>query len=241
MLEEQHKIRERTEQDEKENLDVIIKNTNKVALQAIQKEINLETLIQKEEEERIEREKREILIKIEEEQKKKQCVLRAIKQRELENQYNINARKAKETIESIKKETAQQVLIKRSKLQEKIKKIRDNAEREKNKLKQQLQTVRYSIAEEIGSHYKKGDMKKCIMAMENDKRRNDYCVASFSDDFNDLSYCRKTTEFCTFCCDNEISEMYLPERQDCYAKVCVILPVPAEENTGKWVWHEKNH
>lgn len=210
-------------------------------MQAIQKEINLEALIQKEEEERIAREKAEILLSIEKEKQKKECVLKAIKERELENQYNLNAQKAKETIESIKRETAQQVLIKRSQLTEKIRRIRENAEREKNKLKQQLQTVRFSIADEIGSHYKKGDVNKCVLAMDNSKRRNDYCIATFSDDFNDLSYCKKTSEFCTFCCDTEFSELYLTERQDCYAKTCVKAPAPDAEDGGKWVWHDKNN
>lgn len=202
--------------------------------------MNLEALIQKEEEERIAREKAEILISIEKEKQKKECVLKAIKERELENQYNLNAQKAKDTIESIKRETAQQVLIKRNQLTEKIRRIRENAEREKNKLKQQLQTVRFSIADEIGSHYKRGDANKCIMAMDNSKRRNDYCIATFSDDFNDLSYCKKTSEFCTFCCDTEFSELYLSERQDCYAKTCV-KPASEAEEGGKWVWHEKNN
>lgn len=228
------------QKEESDNLDVIIKNTNAVALQAIQKEINLEALIQKEEEERVEREKRELILKIEEERKRKDCVLKAIKERELENQYNINARKAQETIESIKRDTAQEVLIKRSKLQDRIKKIRENAEREKNKLKQKLQSVRYSIADEINSHYKKGDINKCIMAMENEKRRNDYCISTFSEDFSDLNYCRKTSEFCTFCCNTEISEIYLPARQECYTKVCVVVPPPSEDPTGKWVWHDSS-
>lgn len=218
----------------------MIKQTNGVALQAIQKEINLEALIQKEEEERIAREKAEILISIEKEKQKKECVLKAIKERELENQYNLNAQKAKETIESIKRETAQQVLIKRSQLTEKIRRIRENAEREKNKLKQQLQTVRFSIADEIGSHYKKGDVNKCVLAMDNAKRRNDYCIATFSDDFNDLNYCKRTSEFCTFCCDSEFSDLYLSERQDCYAKTCV-RPMPEAEEGGKWIWHDKNN
>ena len=239
-MEQQAKLRKNSEREDRNNVDTLIKSTNGIALQAIQKEINLEALIQKEEEERIEREKAEILISIEKEKQKKQCVLKAIKERELENQYNVNAQKAKDTIENIKRETAQQVLIKRNQLQERIKHIRENAEREKNKLKQQLQTVRYSIADEIGSHYKKGDVNKCVLSMENSKRRSDYCVSTFSEDFTDLNYCKNTSEFCTFCCDTEFSELYLTERQNCYAKTC-IRPVPeAEKNDGKWIWHDNN-
>ena len=56
--------------------------------------------------------------------------------------------------QNIKKETAQQVLIKRNALNTKLRAIRLKAEREKNKLKQQLQGVRNAIADEIGNKYK---------------------------------------------------------------------------------------
>jgi hypothetical protein len=238
-MEQQEKLRLKTQALEKNNEEYIIKNTNGIALQVIEKEINLEALIQKEEEERIEREKAEILLNIEKEKKKKECVLKAIKERELENQYNLNAQKAKESIETIKRETAQQVLMRRNKLQNRIRKIREYAERDKNKLKQELQNVRYSIASEIGSHYKKGDINKCLLAMDNTKRRNDYCIANFSEVFNDLNYCRNTSEFCTFCCDNEFSDLYMNERQKCYSKTCIItIKPPVTEDGGKWVWHE---
>merc|ERR1711957_739519 len=154
----------------------LVKKTNGIALQAIQKELNLEAMIQKEEEEKIEREKAEIIAKIEKENKKKQCVLNSIRERELENQYNLHAQEAEHQIQTIKKQTAQQVLIRRGALNSKIRLIRQKAEREKNKLKQKLQGVRNSIADDIQDKYRKGDINKCLVAMENTKHRNDYCI-----------------------------------------------------------------
>ena len=58
MAEQADKIRKKTKKDEKEQMVVLVKKTNGIALQAIQKELNLEAMIQKEEEEKIEREKR---------------------------------------------------------------------------------------------------------------------------------------------------------------------------------------
>ena len=240
MAEQGEKIRKKTKKEEKEQMVVLVKKTNGIALQAIQKELNLEAMIQKEEEEKIEREKGEIIANIEKERKKKQCVLNAIRERELENQYNLHASEAQKTIQSIKKETAQQVLIRRNALNGKLRLIRQKAEREKNKLKQKLQGVRNSIADEIGNKYKKGDINKCLIAMENTKHRNDYCIAHFAEDLSDLQYCRDTTEFCNFCCDSEISEMYTKDRQDCYTKVCNAIPLPRRGDitdlSGKWVF-----
>merc|ERR1712151_1449476 len=116
-----------TKQAEKEQMVVLVKKTNGVALQAIQKEMNLEAMIQREEEAKIEKEK-----------KKRQCVMKTIKERELENQYNLHAAEAQKQIQNIKKETAQQVLIRRNALNSKLRLIRQKAEREKNKMKAQL-------------------------------------------------------------------------------------------------------
>jgi hypothetical protein len=218
----------------------LVKKTNGIALQAIQKELNLEAMIQKEEEEKLEREKAEILANIEKEKKKKECVMKTIRERELENQYNLHAMEAERTIQNIKKETAQQVLLRRNALNNKLRLIRQRAEREKNKLRQQLQGLRFSIADEIGNKYKRGDINKCLVAMENQKHRRDYCIAHFSDDLSDLQYCKDTSEFCNFCCDTEISEMYLKDRQQCYSKVCNSLPLPKKTDindlSGKWVF-----
>merc|ERR1712032_1161541 len=145
MAEQADKIRKKTKKEEKKSMVVLVKKTNGIALQAIQKELNLEAMIQKEEEEKIEREKAEIMMNIEKERKKKQCVQNAIRERELENQYNLHAAEAEKQIQTIKKQTAQQVLIRRNALNSKLRLIRQKAEREKNKLKQKLQGVRNSI------------------------------------------------------------------------------------------------
>merc|ERR1712032_292015 len=185
--------------------------------------------IQKEEEEKIDREKAEIEANIEKERRKKDCVMKAIKERELENQYNMHA-----------SEAAKQVMIRRNAMNSKLRLIRQKAEREKAKLKQKLQGVRNSMAEEMENKFKKGDINKCLIAMENKKHKNDYCIAHFSDDLGDLQYCKDTTDFCNFCCDSEISEMYFQERQQCYAKVCNALPLPRRHDlndlSGKWVF-----
>lgn len=240
MAEQAEKVRKRAKKEEKEQMVVLVKKTNGIALQAIQKELNLEAMIQKEEEEKIEREKAEIQANIEKERKKRECVMKAIRERELENQYNLHASEAQKQIQNIKKETAQQVLIRRNALNSKLRLIRQKAEREKNKMKQKLQGLRMSLADEIGNKYKKGDINKCLIAMENTKHRNDYCIAHFSDDLSDLQYCRDTSDFCTFCCDSEISDMYLTDRQQCYNKVCNALPLPKKTDitdlSGRWVF-----
>jgi len=68
--------------------------TNQVAMQAIQKELSLEDMIQQEEEEKEQENERELTLQVEEEKDKEACLLKQIKEKELEDQYNIK-KKAK--------------------------------------------------------------------------------------------------------------------------------------------------
>lgn len=68
--EAQDKMRLQAQQTEEMKLESSIRNTNKVALQAIRKEVNIEELIKQEELEREKREEQIILKRIEEEKKK---------------------------------------------------------------------------------------------------------------------------------------------------------------------------
>lgn len=165
-------------------------------------------MIQKEEEERIILEEEEIKKNIENEKKKKDCVLKVIKERELENQYNIQAKEIEQTINTIKQETAQQVLIRRNNLKKIIEKLRKKHEFKKNKLQQELQTVKISIANELGKHYKKGDIEKCKVAIQDSKKKNKYCSCAFPDDIMNKESCETTPDFCSYCCENEFSELF---------------------------------
>lgn len=177
-------------------------------------------MIQQEEEERIKSEEEQLKKTIENEKRKKESVLKAIKERELENQYNTQAKEIEQTINSIKQEAAQQVLVRRNHLKKTIEKLRQKHDLKKNKLQQELQTVKISIASEIGKHYKKGDIEKCQAATADAKKREDYCVSSFTEDPANLSFCKSTDDFCNFCCENEISELFVDERIKCVKSIC---------------------
>lgn len=197
---------------------ILVKQTEATAMKAIEKELNLEALIKAEAEEKNKAEEIQLLKVIESEKKKKECVAKAIKEKQLENTMLEKAEEIKDTINTIKAEAAQQVLKKREKLRELINSINKKAELKRNKLRQQLQTVRMSIASDIGKAYKKGDMTRCKNANSNEKVRSDYCIATFSDDFAQLSYCRESDDFCEVCCQAEFGDMLIKEKEECLKK-----------------------
>ena len=207
-------------QSNTEEISNLVKETQSTAMKAMEKENNLEELIRQEAEEKNKAE--EILLKkqIEEEKRKQSCVAKAIKEKELENQMQEKQKEISETIKSIKTEAAAQVLRKRNHLKELINQINKKAELNRNKLRQQLQQVRMSIASDLGKAYKKGDLSKCMRANNNPKLRNDYCIATFSDDFAQMNYCREADDFCETCCQAEFGEMMSDSKGECLKKVC---------------------
>jgi len=222
---EQRKMKkaESTDNDSKD----IVKETHTTALKAIQKETNLEELIKQEAEEKNKQEEIAIRKQIEMEKKKQSCVAKAIREKELENQMQEKAKEIEETVKEIKSEAAAQVLRKRAKLKKIIMEINKKAELKRNKLRQQLQQVRMGIASDIGKAYKKGDSGKCVKANNNLKIRNDYCIATFSEDFVQLDYCRQADDFCEVCCQAEFGEMMSGEKDECI-KTCKKKDSPAK-------------
>jgi hypothetical protein len=202
--------------------------------------MNIEELIKKEEAEREAREEKEMLKTIEEEKKKKECLIKAIKEREVENQYNLKAKEANDQLEIIRKQANEQINIRRIQLKQQLEASRKTAERKKSKLKQQLATVRYEMANEMSKIYRKGDKAKCTEATTFPDKRKLYCSAAFTDDYSSLVECNEGTEFCTTCCDFEFGEYYQSERQDCYKAVCKTEQTAnsTPDVQGRWIWHE---
>jgi hypothetical protein len=242
LLQEREKtIKQNMEKEEESKMDTVIKTTNQVALQAIQKELNLEAMIRREEADRERREESLMILKIEEEKKKSDCLMKAIKEREIENQYNVKAKEAEDEVSSIKETASQQVLIRRSQLKNQILAMRKKAQRRKAKLAQQLLNVRSVMAETMGKVYKVGDTSKCSTAMKSDKDRLTYCQVSFPDDYGKMTDCKESDDFCSMCCENEWGDMHVNERQSCYKSLCKNSgSSPASgaspPSSGRWIW-----
>lgn len=224
------------------DLAVLVKNTQNVAMKAIQKEQTLEDLIKQEAEEKNRLEEERMRKLIEAEKHKKDCVLKAIKEKELENQIQEKAKEIQQTINTIKQEAAAQVLMKRNNLKKVLNQINQKAAMKRNQLRQELLNVRMSIANELGKAYKKGDINKCSDAMSNVNKRNNYCVSTFAEDFTNLSYCKNTEEFCEFCCGTEFGEMLSNDKEKCMQQVCPTKKdngAAADKDDGRWVAQPK--
>jgi len=238
-------IKHKYEESEKKHLKAEVTKTNELALKAIQKEVLLEEKIKKEEEQKVAEEQEEIQAEIDEEKKKEECLLKAIKEREMEDQYNIKKINAARDIENIKKNVVKTIQVRRNYLRAFILKMKKRAQRAKNKKYQELQTVRYQMATDMNNLYQSGDIEKCKLAISSPLNRETYCGIHFAEDLVRFTTCKTEEEdFCYLCCESEFGDLHVDKRHECYEKLCAKKREEEKNNNfvlgdrgnGRWIW-----
>ena len=86
----------------------------------MRKELDLERMLEKEEQQKEDEEMVELVQQVEIEKKKDECLIKAIKQKEMEDQFNLARSQTETRIEQLKQEAKQQIIIKRNELKSKI-------------------------------------------------------------------------------------------------------------------------
>lgn len=152
--------------------------------------------------------------------------MKAIKEKKLENQYNLKQKETAHAIQNIKKAALHEVQLRRNNLKMEIEQMRSKQKRKQMELNQKLHTVKLNMAQQMKKAYKKGDFTHCVN-IENGKDikqkkevRKNYCVLNFSDDYISYQNCLDGEDFCHLCCDNEFGEFFVDEREECYSKSC---------------------
>merc|ERR1712222_83790 len=115
-------IKKRVGEGEKRKLVNKVDKVRKISLTAIEKEQRLEDLLEKEEESREGDETTVLQQQINSEKRKEECLMKAIKEKEIENQYNIAKSQAEHAIQKITKETQSQITKQRENMAKKKKK-----------------------------------------------------------------------------------------------------------------------
>jgi len=172
--------------------------------------------------------------------------MKAIREKQLENQYNMKQKETELAISNIKKAAAREVQIRRDKMKKLIEDMRQKQKRKTGALTAKLQSVRYQMAEQMGKAYKRGSLETCIRigfgngSQDNIQMRKHYCTANFSEDFINYQTCLDGDDFCHQCCDNEFGEFYTSDREACYTKSCVTpIAVTNSSTKGRWAWQSE--
>ena len=217
-----------------DKLEKKIKRTHKTAMKALKKEAAMERLIEKEEKDRYDKEQRYLMSVIKKEKKKRDCLDKALKDRELEDERNRKAKEAENTINMIKMEAAKQVEKKRDGLKKRIEAIKLKARRKRKLLENQLQKVRGQMAKSLLNANRFGDWKLCRDARVTKDKVIKYCDANFIDNFSKNQQCKDPEDFCYVCCENEYGNMYIKQRDKCY-DMCDAL-ARKDLSNGEWKW-----
>jgi hypothetical protein len=212
--EKEIKIREKSNLQEQKLISKKIDSTRLISLNAMAKEMKLEDLIEKEEMNKEKDENEKLQLVMLNEEKKKSMLIKAIKEKEIETQYNIAKTHAEEAINNITIETKKNILAQRRNIARKITEMRIKQKRKQSEIQGNIMTIRYQIAKKLQTSNHVGNADLCLKFEEKDK----YCTANFADNFVKFKDCKSEESFCYVCCENEFGELHLIERDNCYTK-----------------------
>ena len=208
-------IEKKVEENNADEMDKKVDTTQKIALTAIRREINLEDMIKNEEISKGKEETAGLYRQMTQEKKKKALLEQALSTRE--DNYS-KVRVAKDTqkkIDAIKADTEFDIKFKRNTLKKKIEDIRKKFKRKNRQLQQQINLIRAETANEIMDANRKGDEETCKNARKTIELMKAYCENSFTTDYNKLLSCKEPENFCYSCCEGEFGNMYISNRDDC--------------------------
>lgn len=206
-------VKKTYENEEKHKLEKKINQFRKMSFSALEKELRLEDLLAKEEELREQKESETLEQTIQQEKKKEQTLIRAIKEKQLENQLNVAKSQAEKAIQEIRKNTQAQILKQRQLIAKKIIEMRQKRKRKNAELKNQILSIRSNIVDRLKSINKNGDKSVCLDI----KNMENYCTKNFADNLFKMTECKVKESFCYACCENEFGELHVLDRDQCYS------------------------
>jgi len=218
------KARENSQKDEELQMKKQVDNTQSMTFLAMQKEQRLEQLLQKEEEMREKEDEKMLDSQLEQEERKKKILMKSIKEKELEEQFNVSRENAKLAINKIKDEAKNQIIQKRAEIKKRINMMRLKSDRKKASIKSKIMSMRTDTANQLQMYAKKGNKDKCFIPDPNKEEdihnMEVYCVANFPTQMNEFMECKIPESFCYSCCYREFGPMQFMLREKCLQERC---------------------
>jgi len=229
-----NKIREK--EKEKESDPLKVKKEGDITLSVLNKELDIETLLEKEELQREKEQSDDLDYKVELEKKKENCIMKAIKEREIENQFNLRKKGEAEEVNNMRNVAKRQVKIRRDYLKKRLENLKRKADKKNELRKAQIMGIRMEIANKISDAYHKGNHNNCQNALKDNAEWNLWCQSKFmnADQAGELNVCKAEKDRCHYCCEKEFGDLYIDERDHCIAQYC--KPDDKFDINGRWVW-----
>lgn len=177
----------------------------KNALSVIKKENQLEKLVEQEVLEAQQEAMEEKLKEVEKEKCKVDILNKAIKMKDIENQFNLAKENSKKNVENIEKKANEEVVIKREKFKQRLKKLRSLEKNNMENLNQEIKSIRLEL---VNSLDKNEQLNPAYCKINSGSFFNDiknYCEKKFYDSKIELGKCLTydISSFPNYCCDIE--------------------------------------
>lgn len=217
-IEEREKlIKQKLDSEKAASLETRIESSQQVALKAINREINLEEKLKREEMLKAREETRELMTKMNHEKIKKEKLEEAIESKENDNVVVKSEHQAVQSISNINNETQKLIEERRIALKKKITQIRKTSERKKKMIENKIKIIRGKMAQELVVASKVGNQEICTSSIGKKSKIEEYCNQNYINDFSKNQDCKYAETFCYSCCDSEFGASQQDKRDQCYS------------------------
>lgn len=225
-------IKKKEEEAENIKLDFQEKEVEQNLSQVLQREYNLEKMIEEEERNKVLTETRELLEAKKKEEEKSKCFDKVLKAKEEQEQMLQEKDSKIETINTMKSIAQIQVEQQRAVFKNRIKEIRKKAQRKFKKIQNDITVIRNQITENMIKAKAKGDKAECTSRRSSKAKVEEYCNWYHNVDPEKNLQCKQDLNFCVFCCQDQFGSFYLTDKNKCINE-CDSIAVKAETSTAQ--------
>jgi hypothetical protein len=205
------------QEKEKEQMEKIISRTQQMALQAMEKELKVENMIEKEEEERQKQQEETFKKDYEKIKAQKELINQALEQKKKQADLYSHKLLVKKKIKQISEQVKREVMRQREDMKLRILAKQKDLERKKELIQNKIQDVKEGISKELIKASKNGNAEECDPERPNEQIIK-YCRVNFDTDYKKMNQCVQGDNFCYMCCESEFGDLHLEGRSNCYNK-----------------------
>jgi hypothetical protein len=205
------------QEKEKTEMEKIISRTQQIALQALEKEIKVENLIEKEEELKHKKQQEEFLEKLEKVRLQKEMINKALMEKKKQADLYTNKLAIKKKIKQITDQVKREVIKIREDLRARLMAKKRDESRKTELVMNRISDLKKDISNELLKASKNGKIDECNPDRKNEDIIN-YCKINYADDFTKMNECVQNDKFCYMCCECEFGDLHLEKRSFCYSR-----------------------
>eukprot|EP00340_Litonotus_pictus_P006921 CAMPEP_0170517440 /NCGR_PEP_ID=MMETSP0209-20121228/3432_1 /TAXON_ID=665100 ORGANISM="Litonotus pictus, Strain P1" /NCGR_SAMPLE_ID=MMETSP0209 /ASSEMBLY_ACC=CAM_ASM_000301 /LENGTH=752 /DNA_ID=CAMNT_0010802691 /DNA_START=71 /DNA_END=2325 /DNA_ORIENTATION=+ len=193
-----------------------VETTQKKALKVINREIDIEEMIRKEEMMRTQERIKNKLEEFKHEELKKKKLEEALDEQEQMQNTVISDMKTTSNVNEIQNEAEKEILERRNKLKKKIERIRQLADRRAKIIQNKINIVRNKMTTEMVEATKNGNANTCKSNYMIPEKMTKYCNENVVEDYAKNNECKDKDNFCFICCDHEFGKANISGKDACY-------------------------